>query len=84
MSNKPIMNAKQEGVVLMALVRLMMLARHSLSPTQTEIATKSAGELLWLLDIPSFTHDGKVFHAREPDGEIFDIKATRQITPGDV
>ena len=74
------MTAKQESAVVMALVRLMMLARHSLSPTQTSIATEFAGELLWFMGIPEYTYEGRTFFAVEPQGEVVDLQPTRQLT----
>ena len=57
----------------------MLLARYSLSPTGEKMATRSAGELLWLLEIPEFTADGRTFVAKAPEGAVVDLAVTQQI-----
>jgi hypothetical protein len=60
------MDDLKETAVANSLACLMTLARHSLLPTQTKIASKAAGELLWFLGIPTYTFEGMVFTASAP------------------
>jgi hypothetical protein len=70
---------REKQAIINSLVTAMSLARHSLSPTQTKMATRSAGELLWLLKIPEFTADGTTFMAAAPEGEVVDLVINRRI-----
>jgi hypothetical protein len=54
------------------------MAKYSLSPTQTEIATRRAGECLWALEIDEY--DG--FVACPPEGDVIDLKPATRSLPG--
>ena len=43
-----------KDVLAMAVARFVMLAKHSLTPTQTEVATEGAGNCLWALGVEEF------------------------------
>ena len=58
---------------------LMSLARNSLSPTQTKMATRSAGNLLWLMGLEKFEAHGLTFVAIPPEGEIVDIELSNRL-----
>lgn len=58
---------------------LMALARNSLSPTQTQMATRSAGNLLWLMGLEKFEAHGLTFLAVPPEGEIVDIELANRL-----
>ena len=76
------MNKQEKQAVGMAIATLMCLAKNSLSNTQTEMATRSAGELLWLLGAEKYVYEGRTFNAIKPDrGEIIDLDtAVKTIT----
>lgn len=59
---------------------LSMLARNSLSPTQTKLATGSVGELLWLLGVAEIELDKRVYKAKPPDGKTINVEATLTIS----
>ncbi|MBR9764114.1 MAG: hypothetical protein GYB53_11470 [Rhodobacteraceae bacterium] len=61
-------------VLAMSFVSFMTLAKHSLSPTQTKIATERAGNCLWALGIGE--HSGFQAVAPDPIGETIDGEAT--------
>lgn len=71
------MNEREKWAVAKGIATLMSLARHSLSPTQTEMATKSAGHLLWLMGVEQYVADGRIFVAVPPEGDTIDVEATR-------
>lgn len=74
------MNRQEKQAVGMAIATLMCLAKNSLSKTQTEMATRSAGELLWLLGAVKYDYEGRTFHAIEPDrGEVIDLDAATKL-----
>lgn len=77
------LSEREKRAVANAIVALAALANHSLSPTQTRMARRSAGELLWLMKIDSCEFDGRVFNAAPPVGEILDIQTGRLITHKD-
>ena len=74
------LSGSERKAVLNALARLMMLANHSLSPTQTKMATSSAEELLWLVGVESHTTDRRTFRARAPEGEVLDLTPNQALT----
>lgn len=61
---------------------LMSLAQHSLSPTQTDMATRSAGNLLWLMGIERYEAHGRTFFAIAPEGDTIDIEPTKLLEAG--
>lgn len=71
------MTEREKRALANGIATLMSLARHSLSPTQTEMATKSAGNLLWLMGIEKYVADGRIFVAVPPAGDTIDIETTR-------
>ena len=73
------LSEREKQAIINSLITAMALARHSLSPTQTRMATRSAGELLWLLNIPEFTADGLTFATKAPEGATVDLAVTQQI-----
>lgn len=73
------LTTREKQAIINSLVTAMALARHSLSPTQTSMATRSAGELLWLLKIEKFDAEGHTFVATPPEGEVVDLAIAQQI-----
>ncbi|WPE19901.1 hypothetical protein [Shinella zoogloeoides] len=73
------LSTREKQAIINSLVTAMALARHSLSPMQTNMATRSAGELLWLLKIDSVTLDGATYVATPPGGETVEMSLTAQI-----
>jgi len=73
------LSAREKQAIINSLVTLMLLARNSLSPTQTKMAKRSAGELLWLLKIDEITRDGITYVAAAPEGETVDLSPTLQL-----
>lgn len=71
-----ILSEKERTAICSAIARLMMLSRHSLSPTQERIATESARELMWVLGLPEHTYERKLFVMKEPDGATIDGAST--------
>ncbi|MBR9837009.1 MAG: hypothetical protein GYB50_03840 [Rhodobacteraceae bacterium] len=64
-------------VLAQAFATFTSLAEHSLSPTQTRMATERAGNCLWALGIDEY----KGFRAVEPEtvGEVIDGEAIRLV-----
>jgi hypothetical protein len=56
-------------------VTFAMLANNSLSPTQTEMATQRAGEVLHAMGIEEYKIGRTVFKALKPAGRQIDIDA---------
>lgn len=71
------MTEREKRALAKGIATLMSLAKHSLSPTQTEMATTSAGNLLWLMGVEKYVSDGRIFVAVPPDGDTIDVEATR-------
>lgn len=69
----------QMKAVANGIITLMSLARNSLSPTQTKMATRSAGNLLWLMGMEKFEAHGLTFIAIPPDGEIIDVEFSNRL-----
>lgn len=69
----------QMQAVANGIATLMSLARNSLSPTQTKMATKSAGNLLWLMGLEKYEAGGLTFMAIPPEGEIVDIELSNRL-----
>ena len=68
------MNATEKKAVGGAIATLMTLAKHSLSPTQSQMASRSASELLWLLGVEEYEYAGMTFLAVKPRGQIVDAE----------
>lgn len=73
------LNQREKQAVTNSLVRLAMLARHSLTPSQTRVAARGVSELLWLLGIEEIELDGRRYEATAPAGEILHIERHRAI-----
>jgi hypothetical protein len=69
-------SGREKRAVANALVVLMTLARHSLSRAQTQMATRSVEELLWVLGLPEYQSEGRTYTARPPSGAVLDLAAT--------
>lgn len=59
-------NSREKAALAAAFGVLAMLAKHSLSPTQTAMATRAAGNCLWALGIDEY----EGFRAEEPEGPV--------------
>jgi hypothetical protein len=73
------LSARERQALANGLATLMSLARHSLSQTQTKMATRSAGNLLWLLGIDQYEAYGIIFHAIPPEGETIDADLSNRL-----
>ena len=69
----------QKTAVANAIATLMSLAKNSLAPTQTKMATRSAGNLLWLMGIEKYEAYGLTFMAIAPEGEIIDVEISNRL-----
>lgn len=58
---------------------LMSLASISLLPTQTKMASRSVGHLLWLMGVEKFEAHGMTFVAAPPEGEIVDMDLSNRL-----
>lgn len=56
-------------------ITFAQLANHSLSPTQTKMATQRAGEVLDAIGIEEFKVGHTVFKALKPEGKEIELEA---------
>lgn len=73
------LSAREKQALASGIVTLMSLAQYSLSPAQTKMATRSVGNLLWLMGIEKYERNGRIFEAIPPDSETIDIEPTKLI-----
>ncbi|MBR9766469.1 MAG: hypothetical protein GYB53_23870 [Rhodobacteraceae bacterium] len=69
---------EMSDVLALSFVSFMALAKHSLTPAQTKIATERAGNCLWALGVEEYAG----FHALAPEalGETIEGTSARLIT----
>ncbi len=71
------LNAREEQALASSIATLMSLAKHSLSHTQTKMATRSAGHLMWLMGIDEYDYSGTRFEAAPPEGNTIDLEPSK-------